>query len=68
MQRPETTKRHALKTIERASHKLEDARDTRDDALVAAHAHGLTLRDLAAASGLGVETVRRLLQREGITT
>jgi DNA-directed RNA polymerase specialized sigma24 family protein len=66
--RPETNKRHALKIIERATHKLDDARESRDDALIAAHAHGLSLRELAAASGLGVETVRRTLHANNINT
>lgn len=66
--RPETIRRHAISRIERATTSLDIARESQVLALVVGHEQGLTLRDLAAASGLGVETVRRILRAEDVDT
>ena len=50
----------AIARVERAADRYADARAELDDALVAARAVGLPLRDLAEASGLSKEWVRRI--------
>jgi hypothetical protein len=52
--------------VERAARRLADAHIARDVALVEARAAGMSLRELADASDLGVETVRRILKSKGI--
>ena len=52
--------------VERAARRLGDAHIARDFALVEARAAGMSLRELADASDLGVETVRRILKSKGI--
>jgi len=48
--------------LKRAQRKLDAARLGRDSAICAASDLGLSLREIAAATGLGVETVRRILK------
>ena len=62
------TKGSAIKLVEQRSARLAVALAQRDVALLAGKEAGLSLRELAAASGLGVETVRRMLIEEGVTT
>lgn len=48
--------------LKRAQRKLDAARMGRDAAIRAASDLGLSLREIASATGLGVETVRRILK------
>lgn len=48
--------------LKRAQRKLDAARLGRDAAILAASDLGLSLREIASATGLGVETVRRILK------
>lgn len=49
------------KRVARAAAKLDAARVERDRVLLEGHAAGLSLRALAVASGIGVESVRRIV-------
>lgn len=49
--------------LRRAAVKFDAARLARDEAVLAGHKAGMSLRDLADASGLGVETVRRIVMK-----
>lgn len=66
--RPETRRKHALARVRRTTEHVSIAREAQTLALVVGSEAGLSLRELAAASGLGVETVRRALIAEGVTT
>ena len=56
--RPETQ-------LRKASERLHAAREARDAAIVSGRKAGLSLRELAAASGLAVESIRRTLHANG---
>lgn len=60
--------KRAITLVERTAAKFDTARFARDESLVLGSEAGLSLRQLATASGLGVETVRRILIANGVTT
>lgn len=62
------TRTRQIKAAERAAAKYAAARAARDAAIVAGRESGLTLRELASATGLAVESVRRVLAASEVTT
>ena len=55
------TTKQTTKRVERAAARFAAARVERDDTIKEARAAGLSLREIASASGLAVESVRRVL-------
>jgi len=53
-----------LKTVTRTQQRLDAARLSRDAALRDAYEHGYSLRQLAKQTGMGVESVRRVVTSE----
>jgi transposase len=54
----------ALKSVTRSQAKLDAALVSRDAALRDAYEHGFSLRQLAKQTGIGVESVRRIVRAD----
>jgi hypothetical protein len=53
--------------VKRASERYRDALEARNVAIVEGRSGGMSLRELAEVTGLGVESVRRILIKRGVS-
>ena len=66
--RAEREREAIVKSLKRTNESVERAIELRNEKLVLASRAGSSLRQLAEATGLGVETVRRILIARGVAT